>query len=139
MRSCRKPAHATAADTTEAVDDFMKSLEHPHKAAIEALRKVIRGAAPGIREGVKWNAPSFRTTEYFATTNLREKAGFGVILHLGAKARALPAGGIEIADPGKMLRWLAKDRAMIVFSDGKDLAKRKHPLAALVRAWVAHV
>ena len=31
--------------------------------------------APGIREGVNWNAPSFRTTEYFATTNLREKDG----------------------------------------------------------------
>ncbi len=134
-----KPAHATAADTPEAVDTFMKSLDHPQKAAIEALRKIIRGAAPGIREGVKWNAPSFRTSEYFATTNLREKAGTGLILHLGAKARSLPAGGTAIPDPGKMLRWLAKDRAMIVFSDGKDLAKRKESLAALVRAWIAHV
>ena len=135
----RKPAHATAADTPEAVDAFMQGLEHPHKAAVEALRKVIRSAAPGIHEGVKWNAPSFRTSEYFATMNLREKAGIGLILHLGAKARSLPAGGIAIADPGKMLRWLAKDRAMVVFSDAKDLARRKDSLAALVRAWIAHV
>lgn len=135
----KSPAHATAADTSDAVDAFMEPLEHPHKSAIEALRKIIRGAAPGIREGVKWNAPSFRTSEYFATTNLREKAGIGLILHLGAKARSLPAGGIAIQDPGKMLRWLAKDRAMIVFSDGKDLAKRKDSLAALVREWIAHV
>ncbi len=135
----KKPAHATAADTSEAVDAFMKALDHPHKAAIESLRKIIRGAAPDIREGVKWNAPSFRTSEYFATTNLREKAGIGVILHLGAKARSLPAGGISIPDPGKLLKWLAKDRAMVVFSDGKDLAKRKDSLVALVRSWIAHV
>jgi hypothetical protein len=71
----RKPAH----------DAFMKSLEHPHKAA--------------IREGVKWNTPSFRTTEYFATTNLREKAGIGLVLHLGASGRCLP-GGMALRDPG---------------------------------------
>jgi len=134
-----KPAHATAADTSEAVDAFMKALDHPHKAAIESLRRIIRGAAPEIREGVKWNAPSFRTSEYFATTNLREMAGIGVILHLGAKARSLPAGGIAIPDPGKLLKWLGKDRAMVVFSDGKDLARRKDSLVALVRSWIAHV
>jgi hypothetical protein len=135
----RKPAHSTATDTSEAVDAFMKSLEHPHKAAIEALRKAIRGAAPDIREGVKWNAPSFRTTEYFATTNLREKSGIGLILHLGAKIRSLPAGGMVVPDPGKLLKWLAKDRAMIVFKDGKDVAKRKDSLVALVRAWIGYV
>jgi len=137
--AARKPMHSTAADTTAAVDAFMKRLSHPLKAEIEAIRRTIRGAAPGIREGIKWNAPSFRTTEYFATTNLREKAGIGVILHLGAKVRALPAGGLAIADPQKMLKWLAKDRAMIVFRDGKELAARKAAFAALIRQWVRHV
>lgn len=135
----KKPAHSTAADTTAAVDAFMKRLSHPLKAEIEVIRRTIRSAAPGIREGVKWNAPSFRTTEYFATTNLREKAGVGVILHLGAKVRALPAGGLEIEDPQKLLKWLAKDRAMVVFRDGKELAARKAAFAALIRQWVRHV
>jgi hypothetical protein len=134
-----KPRHATAADTTEAVDAFMKRLDHPHKAAIEALRKVVIDAAPGIREGIKWNSPSFRTTEYFATANLREKAGIGLILHLGAKVRALPAGGIAIADSACLLKWLGKDRAMIVFKDAEQLAERKAALAALVREWISHV
>ncbi len=52
-----KPLHVTPADTTAAVDAFMAGLSHPQKDAIEALRKVIRGAAPSIREGVKGNAP----------------------------------------------------------------------------------
>ena len=134
-----KPAHTSAADTTEAVDAFMKSLDHPFKAEIEAIRKTIKGAAPGIREGIKWNSPSFRTTDYFATTNLREKAGIGLILHLGAKVRALPAGGVAIKDPAKLLKWLGKDRAMVVFKDGKDLAAKKAALAALVKAWITHV
>jgi len=137
--AARKPAHSTAADTTAAVDAFMKRLSHPLKAEIEVIRKTIRGAAPGIREGVKWNAPSFRTTEYFATTNLREKAGVGVILHLGARVRALPAGGLAIEDPQKMLKWLGKDRAMVVFKDGKELAARKTAFAALIKEWVRHV
>lgn len=135
----KKPAHASAADTTEAVDAFMKSLDHPFKAEIEVIRKTIKGAAPGIHEGIKWNAPSFRTTEYFATTNLREKVGIGLILHLGAKVRALPAGGIVIQDPAKLLKWLGKDRAMIVFKDGKELAARKDALAALVKDWVKYI
>ena len=111
----RKPAHGA----------FIKSLEHPHKAA--------------IREGVKWNTPSFRTTEYFATTNLREKAGIGLVLHFSAKVRSLPAGGMALRDPGKLLRWLAKDRAMIVFTDKKDLAMRKDHLAAIVREWTTWI
>lgn len=134
-----KPVHTSPADTTEAVDAFMKSLDHPFKAEIEAIRKTIKGAAPGIQEGIKWNAPSFRTTEYFATTNLREKAGVGLILHLGAKVRALPAGGVAIKDPAKLLKWLGKDRAMMVFKNRAELTARKAALAALIKEWVKNV
>ncbi len=59
--------------------------------------------------------------------------------HLGAKARALPAGGLAIKDPGGLLKLLGKDRAMIVFTDGKDLSRKKGALADLVRQWVKHV
>ena len=68
----------------------MATLEHPFKPEIEAIRRLMLGVDPGVREGIKWNSPSFRTTEYFATTNLRSKAGIGVILHLGARVRQLP-------------------------------------------------
>src|SRR5262245_24459060 len=120
MPATRKSAaakHATAADTTEAVDALMKTLAHPHKDAIEALRVTILGADRSIREGVKWNAPSFRTHEYFATTNLREKKGIGVILHLGAKIRDVGPKGVAIPDPKGLLKWLAADRAMVRFDD----------------------
>ena len=135
-----KPAkHSAGTDSTEAVDAFMTTLDHPCKAEIEALRKIIRGAHPSIAEGIKWHAPSFRTTEYFATTHLRAKAGIGLILHLGAKAKALPAGGMTIQDPDKLLQWLAKDRAMVTFSDLKDVRARKAALEGIVRQWIGHL
>ncbi len=132
-------AHEGKQDRSEAVDAFMAALVHPHHDAVASLRRWITGADPAIREGVKWNAPSWRTGEYFATTHLRAKQGIGLILHLGAKARALPAGGVQVPDPTGMLEWLGPDRARVSFRDAADLAARGPALQALVRAWLAWV
>jgi hypothetical protein len=117
----------------------MRVLDHPLKKEIEAIRAAILGSDRSIAEGIKWNAPSFRTSEYFATVNLREKKGVGVILHLGAKLRELPAGGMAIDDPDKMLRWLAKDRATIVFEGLADFRARKAAFERIIRQWIVHV
>jgi hypothetical protein len=136
----QKPrSHASAADSTKAVDEFMLTLEHKCKDEIEAIRSLILGADPSIAEGIKWNAPSFRTTEYFATTNLREKNGVGIILHLGAKVRDVAAGGLLIDDPEKLLKWLARDRATIVFKDMNDFKARKAAFLGIIRSWIIHV
>jgi hypothetical protein len=133
------PARDKDADTTKAVDEFMRSLVHPAKAEIEALRTTILGAHPSVREGVKWNAPSFRTTEYFATTNLRSKQGVGVILHFGAKARVVAASAESISDPSNLLKWLAKDRATVSFESLSDLESKKVAFQSVLIQWIAHV
>jgi len=133
------PAHTTPADTTAAVDAFLSELDHASKDLIQSLRAAILATDPRIAEGIKWNSPSFRTTEYFATTNLREKHGTGLILHLGAKVRSVPAGGIEIPDPTDLLDWLAKDRARITFTDTADFRAKKPAFQRLVRHWIEHV
>jgi len=138
----RKPkslAHGTPADTSRAVDGFMTTLEHPFKLEIEAMRRLILDVDPSIREGIKWNSPSFRTTEYFATTNLRAKAGIGVILHLGARVRTLPADGVKIDDPAKLLRWLGKDRATVEFGSSADLEKKAAAFRSVLRQWIRYV
>lgn len=132
--------HRKPADTREAVDRFMAGLEHPHKAGIEALRRLVTALDPAVAEGIKWNAPSFRTAdEYFATTHLRGRAGIGLILHLGAKARELPAGGLEIDDPAGLLQWLGKDRALVEFADLDALERHSPALQSLLRQWMRHV
>lgn len=131
--------HQTAADTTAAVDAFMLTLAHPFKREIEAIRTLMKGADATIAEGIKWNAPSFRTSEYFATVHLRETKGLAIVLHLGAKVRNLPAGGVVIDDPMKLLKWLGKDRAIVVFESPQDFAARKAAFEDVVRRWIAHV
>lgn len=115
----------------------MARLAHPHKAAIEALRAVILATDTSIAEGVKWNAPSFRTHEYFATVHLRGTPGIHLILHLGARARTLPAGGLSIDDPDGLLHWLAPDRAQVAFADEADVRRRGPALQTLLRQWIA--
>lgn len=136
--SSRKPAsHTTPADTSDAVSAFMASLSHPFKAEMEAVRSAILAVHPSIAEGIKWNAPSFRTHEYFATFHLREKVGFSVILHLGARTRddAQP----HIADPGGLLRWLGKNRAIVRFTEPACFDAQRAALASLIASWIAFV
>jgi len=133
-----RPARkTTATDTTEAVDQFMAKLAHPHKDAIEVIRRIMRAADPAIAEGVKWNAPSFRTTEYFATTHLRAHGGIGIVMHLGAKVRDTPA--FQLEDPQGLLKWLAKDRALMNFAGIEDVKAHEEAIQTLVRQWIASV
>ncbi|MCE4555628.1 DUF1801 domain-containing protein [Pelomonas cellulosilytica] len=128
----------TAADTTTAVDRFMAALDHPCKAQIETLRQAMLAIDRGIAEGIKWNAPSWRTGVYFATTHLRAKNGFSIVLHLGAKVRELPEGGLAIADPDGLLQWLGRDRAQVVFASADDFAAKLPALQSVVRQWIQH-
>src|SRR5262249_41248554 len=103
------------AQTDPAVDAFLRDLDHPLKKEIEAVRRIILGVSAEIREGIKWNAPSFRTTDYFATVNLRAKDGEArvwLILHTGAKKKEAATTGLKITDPAGLLEWLAKDRCL---------------------------
>jgi hypothetical protein len=52
------------------------------------------------------------------------KGGIGIILHLGAKVRALPVD-FSILDPKNFLQWLGKDRATVGFSSLKDIADKR--------------
>lgn len=133
-KSVTPPRTTTSTDTSEAVDAFMARLEHPHKDAIQEMRRIMCAADPSIAEGVKWNAPSYRTTEYFATTHLRAKDGIGIVLHLGAKVRETPS--FQVEDPQGLLKWLAKDRALMNFAGIHDVKGHEAAIQAIVRQWL---
>lgn len=116
-------------------DVFLARLEHPLKAEILQVRDIVLGVDPSIREAVKWNAPSYRTTEFFATFHLRSTEAVRMVLHTGAKARETPAA-LAIPDPDGLLEWLAKDRAMLTLRPG-EIAARRPAVEAIVRAWIA--
>jgi hypothetical protein len=134
----KKPTKRSAS-APEDVESFLASLDHPLKPEILALRQIILDADPNIAEGIKWNAPSFRASEYFATFHLRAKDGVQVILHLGAKKRDNTTAGITISDPHSLLEWIARDRASAKFTDLKDIDAKRSAFVEVVRQWIKHL
>ena len=116
-----------------AVVAFIDALEPTLKRQVQAIRKSILGVSPEIREGIKWNVPSFRTTEYFATFNLRGN-GVRLVLHTGAKVKDVKP--LELEDPHGLLEWLAKDRCLVTFADAKDVKAKLSPLEQIIRQWI---
>ena len=139
MATTRKAAGSPCTDAgSRDVDAFLGQFDHPLKDGIEALRGIILGAGAGISEGIKWNSPSFRTTEWFATVNVRKDA-LMLILHLGAKTRDAGVAATRIDDSSSLLKWLGRDRAAVTFSGLKSVEDHRAALAQLVRQWIAFV
>jgi hypothetical protein len=136
-----KKSKTTTTQTDPDVIAFLRELDHPLKRAVESLRKIILGVSPEIHEGIKWNSPSFRTTDWFATVNLRAKNGTDrawLILHTGATAKGKVMKD-QIADSAGLLEWLGKDRCVVTFESDKDVAAKKAPLQQIVRQWIGHM
>ncbi len=148
MATKRLPAKTTKAplQSADAVDEFMRGLDHPLKAAVAMVRSIILGASPRIAEGIKWNSPSFylmESTQYFATINTYRKAKTKdcvlIIFHEGAKVKDSSTPGVTIRDPSGLLEWLAKERCAARFYDLKEVKAKKAALQGIVRQWIAHM
>ena len=120
----------------ESVERFLDRLEHPRLPEIRALRAIVLGVDPRIGEEVKWNAPSFRTSQHFATFHLRAGDAVQVVLHLGTKPRPNAAVREAIADPAALLECRAADRATVRFRDLADVEAKRDAFVDLVRQWI---
>lgn len=121
------------------VAEFLAGLDHPFKEEILALRAIILGASPDIGESIKWNAPSFHTTEHFATFHLRARDGVQVVLHLGAKPRTDVPVRSEVRDPLGLLQWKSPDRATVTFAGLQDVEANGGAFADIIRQWVSFI
>ena len=142
MTAAKKAARKKAAPAKAPVSEnetgaFMAALDHPLKADIETVRKLILGVSPEISDGVKWNSLSFRKSDWFATVNLRSKDVIQLVFHTGAKAKDNP--DLKIPDEGGLLLWLAKDRALVTLGAGKTLKANRAAFEAIVKAWTRYV
>lgn len=112
--------------------------DHPMRKEIDALRKIILGVSPAIGEIVKWNAPSFRTTEDFLTFHLRATDQIRLVFHTGATTKSdAKAMKDAIPDPAGLMKWAAKDRAVVTLTNAKDIAAKRTALRSIIRAWIA--
>lgn len=140
--SAKKPPEKTVAakkpgaKSEPSAAEFLATLDHPLHAEIEAACKTILSADKSITGGVKWSSLSFRTTEWFATVNLRSRDSLQIVLHLGAKAGKEAAA---IPDPKGLLKWLGKDRALATLGSGAHLKASLPALKAIIKAWIKSV
>lgn len=131
------PTRTAGRTHAQSVDAFLSALEHPLKPVVLALREAVLALDASVGEAVKWNAPSFHTTEHFATMHLRDPTFVQLILHLGARKRALPKPAID--DPLGLLTWLGEDRATLKFASTGHLAHQRDALQAVLRQWMSFV
>ena len=66
----------------ETLEEYMtKLMEHPLRQEIEEVRKIIKGANPGISERIKWNAPSYYYKEDMVTFHTRPHHHVHLVFH----------------------------------------------------------
>ena len=103
---------------TDKVDAFLRELNHPLTAEVEAVRSIIKGVNKDINEEVKWKAPSFNFKgEYLVTFNLRDVKRIHLVFHNPQISKV----------KSKLLEGDYVDRRMAYFADMQDI-KAKKPL-----------
>ena len=113
---------------TAAVNEYMKAIEHPFKAEIEAVRAIIVNANSKVSERLKWNAPSFFCDLDMAAFNPRAK-GFVQLIFIYPKGAP--------ANDGGLLQGEWKDRREARFYDLNDVQAKKAALEKVVNDWLA--
>lgn len=131
-RSTPKPA----AERADAVEQFIRELDHPLKPVVKAVRDAVLRVRKPIGEGIKWNAPSFHHGEHFATFNLRSKEHVLLVIHAGAKPRPDAAFRHQVADPTNLVEWLAADRCVVKFTSVSDVKAKADALRRFLDAWI---
>jgi len=121
-------------------DGFMDTLNHPKKAEAQALREIIRAAAPGLQESLKWNAPSYMAgTEHVLTFNFSDRKSVRLIFHCGTRRKENPGAPPFLEDATGLLEWASDIRAIATIRNADDLDHARPLLPGLVQAWIAGV
>jgi uncharacterized protein YdeI (YjbR/CyaY-like superfamily) len=128
---------AVGSEMDPAVARYLEQLEHPLKREVEELRGVILGVGLGLREGIKWNAPSYSVAgEDRVTFNLSAKDKVRLIFHRGARVKDGKGKGRLLEDDSGLLEWASDDRAIATFRTMDEVMAGKAALKRLVRRWI---
>lgn len=101
---------------TDKVDEFLRELNHPLTAEVEAVRSIIKGVNKNINEEIKWKAPSFNYRgEYLVTFNLWETKRIHLVFHNPLIPQV----------KSKILEGDYKDRRMAYFADMQDVKVKR--------------
>ena len=118
------------------VEEFLKELDHPLKAEILEVRKIILSSTDQITEQIKWNGPSFCFKgDDRVTFRLHPPKNIQLIFHRGAKVRK-DVKDFSFKDPTGFIKWATNDRGVVTLADMKEIKEKKKDLALLVDLWM---
>jgi hypothetical protein len=129
QRKAIKSALAPTVDGKDVVDAYMRDVDHPFKAEMEAVRQIILGVSPKLSERIKWNAPSFYYREDLGAFNPRATEFAHLIL-------LFPGGG-ALPEKSPILEGSHKDRREVKFHSMDDVKAKQRPLEKIIKEWVA--
>jgi hypothetical protein len=129
MKKAIEQVIAPVENDTAVVEAYMRDLDHPFKAEIEALRGVILGTSAKLSERIKWNAPSF----YYKGDDL---AAFNPRASEYAHLILLFPNGAGLPAKNALLEGKAKDRREAKFHSLEDVQAKKPALQKLIKAWL---
>ncbi len=107
----------------ELVNDWMQQLEHPLKVEIDTVRTIIKQSNSSIKERIKWNAPSYYSTEDIVTFNHRATQHVHLIFHHPSIVKIKSA----------LLEGDYKDRRMLYLPDMKAIKANKKELQRIIQ------
>lgn len=142
MATRKKAATKAKSGRTKPTGDaeaLIDALPESQLGLVRALRTLVTALDERVTTDVKWNSPSFRTSDHFATLHLRNPKKVLVILHFGVAGKA-PAGLRErIPDPDALLEWRGADRAVFTLDSEAQLKSRAAALRKILRCWMAEL
>lgn len=118
------------------VESFRAGLDVQTLDMVDAIRAIVAASHSGLKERIKWNAPSFAIGgDDRITLGLERNGGVRVVMHRGAKPRTLD--GFSFDDRDGLAKWPAPDRGVIVFKDKGEVEQRADALRDLSSRWLA--
>jgi hypothetical protein len=118
------------------VTKFLDQQNHPLRAEIDLLRKIILDSENELVENIKWNSPNYAVNnEDRITMRIYPPKQIQLIFHRGAKKQEQPATRI-IDDKSGLLVWKENDRAVATFKNSVEILAAKPNLETIVRNWI---
>ena len=137
----RTPGTTKPSDTA-AVDDYMRTLEHPLADLAADVRRTILAADKHIGEEIKWNAPAFFFTGAMAPFDPKEFRRHLVVFNFYRKdcLRLVFWHGDRANDTSGFLTGTYPDgRRLAELSSAADLKTHKKALVAALKAQLKHM
>ncbi len=123
----------------EIIAAYLKTLTHPLKDVINALRKSIASTDKEIGEEIKWNAPSFFYSGEMKPSDPKEYKKYILVFNLSKKdcIRLVFLSGGKLNDTSGLLEGDYEDgRRLAMFYSMDDVLKKEKDLKKIIKKWL---